>query len=458
MSKTGNIRALERDLKMRSVAVVGAGLSGKAAARLLVALGASVQLLDDRKQALQEAPTGVSTGHLSADALQDVDLVVLSPGVPRSRPELTEVIKAQRLVGEVELASWFISTPMVGITGTNGKSTTTALAGHMAELAGHRVFLGGNFGTPLSELALMELGAETPAADIAFVELSSYQLESISELSLQAGVWLNIQPDHLDRYPTFEAYAESKAQIFAAVASGGVAVASMTDPTVRSYGQQAAQRGDDVRWIAVGHPLEKGCLGTAVQNEQAHRGQEVYELGSDGLRGQHNHENAAFAIEVCRGLGVPPAAVQAGLDSFCPLGHRLSVVHAADELVWFNDSKATNISAAVTAVKAMDRPTHLIVGGRDKGGSWQPLVQAALGRVVRIHAIGEAMNKVSEAFEGRLPVERSNNLTEAVGRIRELAQPGESVLLAPACGSQDQFKNYKERGELFIRLARGERL
>jgi UDP-N-acetylmuramoylalanine--D-glutamate ligase len=425
-------------------AVVGAGASGRSAARLLRARGAAVTMLDDRQERLRDLPDGVRGRALEAAAVDEAELVVLSPGVPRARAELGAAVAGGRLVGEVELASWLVSVPLVGITGTNGKSTTTALVGHGLREAGCRAFVGGNLGTPLSELALS--GEEV---DVAVVEVSSFQLESVETARFRIGVWLNVQPDHLDRYPSFDAYVAAKARLFSRIEPGGLAVAFADDPRVAQAGRGAPR----ARWF--GTDLQ-GRPGTSLEPAGgARRGEERYAIDGPGLLGPHNRENAAAAIEALRELGVSPPAVQAGLSSFTGLPHRLALVHEGGGVRWYDDSKATNVAAAATAVRAMERPTVLIAGGKDKGGSWAPLVEAArTGPVTQVLAIGASAATVEAAFRGTVPVEAVGTLGAAVARARALAEPGAAVLLAPACASFDQFASYAARGEAFARLAR----
>lgn len=427
--------------------VVGAGRSGRAAAELLLTRGAQVILTDDRPEALGNLPAGARGAPLSREAVDEADLVVLSPGVPRGRAELAQAIAESRLVGEVELGSWFIDLPMVAITGTNGKSTTTTLIGAILTKAGFRPFVGGNLGSPLSELA-----RGLHRADVAVVELSSYQLESIETARWRVGVWLNLQADHLDRYPNLEVYAQAKARVFSRLEPEGAAVASWDDPVVRTAAESTDAR---IRWFSTQTTLEE--RGTAAAGGVARRADELYRLDGPGLIGRHNHENAVAAIEAARLMGADPRAVQAAISAFCGLPHRLSLVHEADGVVWYDDSKATNVASAVTAVQAMTRPTLLIAGGKDKGGAWSPLVSAARHRVERVLAIGEAAPIVDRAFsEEGIVVEVVHTLDQAVARAKTIARPGQAVLLAPACASFDQFPSYVARGQSFARLARDE--
>lgn len=431
------------------VAVVGAGASGRAAMDLLLDCGAQVLAVDDRDEALTSLPPNIEGMAFRSSAFVGQDLVVTSPGVSLAREELSEV--QDRLVGEVELASWFVRTPLVGITGTNGKSTTTALLGHLLESSGRRVFVGGNFGRPLSELARDDKKRAAASADWAVVELSSYQLESTCRARFKIAIWLNLQPDHLDRHGTLEAYAAAKARLFDMVEPvTGWVLAAFDDPIVRSYAE--AQPGP-VRWFAVGTELGSRP-GVQVFSANAVRDDEQYLVDTPSLLGPHNHQNAAAAIDSARLLGVSADQIRTGLSSFSGLPHRLALVQEAGGVRWYDDSKATNVASAKTAVLAMPGPVWLIAGGRDKGGDWGPLVEVSKGRVLRVFAIGEAMPKVVAAFEPYISVEEVTTLAAAVRRAREVSSPGQSVLLAPACSSFDQFENYMLRGREFARLVR----
>lgn len=443
--KTSVLERLDGGGALRS-AVVGAGASGFAAAELLFAKGAEVTVLDDCAVALDALPPHLGRGPLTKAAVDGAELVVLSPGVPRANPQLRTSILGGRLVGEVELASWFIQCPTLGITGTNGKSTTTALLGHLLRQAEGRCFVGGNLGEPPSLLALRPEGVR-----LAVLELSSYQLESISTLRFAGSAWLNLQPDHLDRYPSYEAYAETKARLYAH--TDGPKVVSMDDPVVRAAGERS---GGDLRYFSTRGPLEPGMSGVWVEDGVAFRGEERYELDGPGLLGVHNHENAAAAIELARSFGVTQSQVQAGLSTYRPLPHRLELVCFEDGVRWYDDSKATNVASAVTSARAMSTAYVLVVGGVDKGGSWAPLVEAAEPLARRVLGIGAASEVAEAAFAGKVPFEACGTLEAAVERARALTEPGQAVLLAPACASFDQFTSYAHRGRAFARLARQE--
>lgn len=431
------------------VCVVGGGKSGLAAAELVRAHGARVDVLDDVAEGERKP---FHQRYVDAS-----DLVVLSPGVPRSRPELASAIEAGKVVGEVELASWFSPCPLVGVTGTNGKSTTTALLGHALVQAGWPAFIGGNLGTPLSELGLRHRDQLPPR--VAIVEVSSYQLESLVEARFKVGVWLNLTPDHMDRYRDVEEYALAKRRIIELRSIDGTAVLNAKDPTVTRHG---VEFGGPARWFSGrGRSDLADILGTSVTDTEAVRRvdheEERYSVAGPGLPGPHNRENAAAAIEALRFLGLSPEHVQRGLDSFPGLPHRLETIPTRDGRRWVNDSKATNIDAAVIGVRGIPGPKVLLVGGRDKGGSWSPLVEAALaGGVQRVIGFGEATPIAAAAFEGKVPFERVTNLSAAVETARRSAGDGCTVLLSPACSSFDQFRSYEARGDAFRALVQEE--
>lgn len=469
-SRVASLRARLTEGARLSVAVVGGGKSGLAATELLLAKGAKVEVLDDDpKRAARKLPAGVHCSELTEDAVSAVDLVVLSPGVPRAKAVLSPAIAAGRLVGEIELASWFVKAPLVGITGTNGKSTTTALIAHILRTAGQRCFAGGNLGEPLSRLAMAELKTSESTVDYAVVELSSYQLESIVEATFAVSVWLNLSADHTDRYPDLDTYAAAKRRIIERRSTSGVAVLNAKDRFCSSIGIRI---GGPIRWFAAATSSDlAGPMGTLLNGENdairsvrtgrnnssigravAGEGpEEVFSLRNEALLGLHNRANACAAIEACRHLGVLPEHVQAGLLSFGGLPHRLERVGEIGGAIYYNDSKATNIEATLTAIAAVSGPKILILGGQDKGAPWAPLVQAAESSNVEcVLAIGAAESLVQKAFAGSpITVESAKTLERAVRMARDLAQPGWRVLLAPACASFDQFVNFEARGDAF---------
>ncbi len=429
-----------------AAAVVGCGRSGIAAIELLLARGARVSVLDDRPVAL---PSGLTVAPISKPAVDAADLVVLSPGVPRIRPELMDAIARGKLVSEIELASWFVRAPMVGVTGTNGKSTTTALVAHLLERAGKRVFAGGNLGRPLSELAL-----SNDDVDVAVVELSSYQLESIVEASFAVACWLNLTPDHVDRYPDVATYAAAKRRLLERRSINGIAVLNAKD---RWCSEAGIHLGGPIRWFAAAQDSDlAGPMGTLATGDLAVRTvwdeREPYRLDNPALPGIHNRANASAAIECARAFdGVPPEAVQAGLDSFAGLPHRLERVAVIAGVEWYNDSKATNVDSAVIGVRAIAGPKVLIAGGKDKGSPWAPLVEAAKeGGVKLVLAVGAALPIVVESFaKSGIEVREAVTLERAIAMASQVARHGDRVLLSPACASFDQFENFEDRGDQF---------
>ena len=424
------------DLKGVRSAVVGAGKSGLAAAGLLRERGAEVVLFDEKPLEVK-APPGVRL-ELGRPrfALKDRELVVVSPGVPWNHPDLKAArLGGTRVVAEVELASWFLTQPMAAVTGTNGKSTTTALLGSMLSAGGRRTFVGGNLGTPLSE-------AVNGDYDALAVELSSFQLEGIESLHPRAAAILNLTPDHLDRYPTLEAYADAKAAIFARQSREDLSVLNADDPwyarfRVRASGQL---RTFGIHGLADAQP---GPAGFSV-------GQCGYRVQNRALRGEHNLANAMAAALLASGMGVAPEAIQMGLDRFPGLPHRLELVRQLKGVEWINDSKATNVDSTAVALKAVPGPLIWIAGGRGKGLSYAPLEPLLGPRLHRSLLIGEDAGRI----ESELPraAERWETLERAVARAAEIARAGDTVLMSPACASYDQFKSYEERGLRFRAL------
>jgi UDP-N-acetylmuramoylalanine--D-glutamate ligase len=455
------------ELRGRKVTVVGLAKSGVAAARLCAREGASVTITDRRAERDLAAPLasldGVPVrralgGHDPAD-FEGADLVVASPGVPLSIPEIAGARRRGVPVwGEVELAARFLEgLPVVAITGTNGKSTTTALAG--ALFARHRpTFVGGNLGTPACELVLSN--ARVAAA---VLELSSYQIEGLHRLRPRVAAILNVTPDHLDRYANVAAYAAAKARLFELQQPGDAAVANARDEIAVAMAK--ASRGS-LHTFGFGAPApsaardaggEPGPDGAVLVFRSGAGPAERYRLRNRALRGRHNRENAMAAILCARLLGVPGDAVQAGLDAFPGLPHRLELVAERAGVEWVNDSKATNVDSTSVGLAAFPPAAArvvLIMGGRGKGAPYAPLRELFPGRVKALLTIGEDASTVESELGDLCPTEPCGTLAEAVRRAARLAAPGEVVLLSPACASFDQYRSYEERGEAFRRHVR----
>jgi UDP-N-acetylmuramoylalanine--D-glutamate ligase len=443
----------------RKVVVVGLARSGAAAARLCAREGARVTVTDRRAPAelaadvrsLEGSGVSFALGAHDERDFTSADLVVVSPGVPLSIPEIRAAVHAGvPVMGEVELASRFLGdVPVVGITGTNGKSTTTALAG--ALFAGDRpTFVGGNLGTPLSELPL----SATRFA-VAVVELSSFQLEGIDRFRPRVGAILNVTPDHLDRYPGMDAYAAAKARLFENQQPGDVAVANESDP--RALAAARSTRGEVITFgPGLRAPMSARDDGTVVRFTGPTGEPERYHVRNRALRGRHNRENAMAAIACARVMGVPGPAVQAGLDAFPGLPHRLELVAERGGIEWVNDSKATNVDSTVVALRAFPegKPTVvLLLGGRGKRAPYAPLRPLFPGRVKALLTLGEDAPAIERELGDLGPTESCGDLATAVARAARIAAPGDVVLLSPACASYDQFRHYEERGDVFRRLA-----
>jgi UDP-N-acetylmuramoylalanine--D-glutamate ligase len=436
------------ELEDRNVVVYGLGKSGLSALRLLQRQGARVSAVDARA----DADVGGVPVVAEADALpvlRGADLVVVSPGVPLSTPALVEAARGVEVVGEVELAFRHLRpAPLFGITGTNGKSTTTALLGALFEAAGRRAFVGGNLGQPLSEAALSDVPWEAYV-----VELSSFQLEGASTLRCDGAALLNLTPDHLDRYASHAAYGAAKARILRNQRPTDAAVFNADDKEICRLVQGAVGRklAFTLRAGVPSAPHE----GLAVADGAGFTfGSERYAVRNRALRGAHNLQNAMAATLLARHGGLPPEAIQRGLDAYPGLPHRLESVGTVRGVEWVNDSKATNVESAEVALAAFERGVWLLAGGKGKGAPYAPLVAAARGKVKGVLTIGADGPAVAQAFEGALPVHPCGTLEAAVKRAQGLATPGDVVLLSPACASYDQFKNFEHRGDVFRALVR----
>lgn len=446
------------DLVGKRVVVVGLGRSGHAAAALCAREGASVVVSDSREESVlrQEVAELVSrgarievrAGAQTSDVFSGANLVVVSPGVPPL--EVLEEVESRgvEVIGELELASRFLEAPIIAVGGTNGKSTTTTLLGTLLQAAKLRTFLGGNLGTPLSEA--IDPFSDEELYDVLVVEVSSFQLERVREFRPRVNLLLNVSEDHLDRYPDFEAYVAAKGNSFLRQSPKDVAVIPCGD-----VGIEAQARRGQARVVTFG--LESAGVAdfTAVLTPEPgvrdrKRG-DFYALKEAELHGAHNVLNAAAAIAAAREFGASPEAIRSGLESFRGLPHRMQRVDSIDGVTFYDDSKATNVGSAVTALLGLAEPKGvLIAGGRDKHGSYAPLVDALERKGRALVLIGEAADRIAEAVSDRVPVTRAASMQEAVSLAHSLAQIGEAVLLSPACSSFDMFQNYHDRGVRFV--------
>ncbi|MCB9597962.1 MAG: UDP-N-acetylmuramoyl-L-alanine--D-glutamate ligase [Sandaracinaceae bacterium] len=440
------------DVTDEKVLVVGAGASGVSAALLLARKGARVTINDLRTRAelgadasrLERAGVELALeGHAEA-VFEEAELVVVSPGVP-PLPIFREVeARGVEVISEVELAARFLAAPLVGITGTNGKSTVTTLIGEMMKRSGKPTFVGGNLGVALSDA--VDGDADRPDG-VAVVELSSFQLERVRVMKPIVALLLNVSPDHLDRYPSVDAYGRAKANIFSAQGPTEHAVLPAGDATVAAF---APPRDGATRHWYGGSDGEVRVDGDAiVDTETGWR----FPLSELRLQGLHNQLNACAAVLAARLAGASGEAITETLREVGGLPHRAELVRTVDGVDWVDDSKATNVGAALAALEGLASPTRLavlIAGGVDKGGSYVPLAQRfyEVGRAVVL--MGEAAPLLADAFAGLgLPIENADSMAEAVARARALARPGDVVLLAPACSSFDMFRSYAHRGDVF---------
>jgi len=428
----------------RQALVLGLGRTGQAVATVLAARGVRVRAADSGRPALPPALDGIEMrlGEAGPDLLAGVDLVVPSPGVPRTAPALAAAVRAGVPVwSEIELAYRLLSCPIVAVTGTNGKSTTTTLVGLALAHSGRRTFVGGNLGTPL-------VAAADQAVEVAVAEVSSFQLEWVERFRPVVGCLLNVTPDHLDRHPSFAHYRDTKARLFAAQKAGDAAVINRDDPEAwRVAG------GVRARVVAFGTgPAAGGAFAGEgfVALRLPHAPEERYSLERTRLTGAHNLENLLAAVTVARLAGAAPGAVQEAIDTCAPLPHRLTLVAVRRGVAWYDDSKATNVGAAARSLDSFPGPVLLLAGGVDKGGGYELLVQHALGKVRLALVFGAARDRIAAALRaGGIAVEPATGLEQAVRAAAAVAVAGDTVLLAPACASFDMFSDYAARGRAF---------
>jgi len=446
----------EVHLRGKRVLVVGLARTGVATALFCAARGALVTATDTLSSAeladsaAKLTPAGVSLelgGHRRESFLA-ADLIIPSPGVSFDQPDLLAARKKGIAVwSEIELAWRFLRGRLVAITGSNGKTTTTALTGHILQSAGLPVLVGGNIGTPL--ISLVE---DSSDASIAVVELSSFQLEAIVAFRPDLSVFLNLTPDHIDRHGSMESYAAAKARIFENQKREDAAVMNADDPLSARYAPSRPR----VYWFSRKKEVPRGAFV---------RGDEIVFCDGDAearlasrseipMRGQHNLENVLAAATAACLAGAAPAAIAEGVRSFPGVEHRLQFVAEIAGVQFFNDSKATNVDATEKALEAFPGNLLVILGGKDKGSDYRPLRPLLERGARRAYLIGAAAEKIAGQIEGAVPFEQCGTLDRAVHAAFRAARPGDIVLLAPACASFDQFQNYEHRGRVFVELVR----
>ncbi len=449
-------------IKERKTLVLGAGKSGVASAKFLAERGAVVALHDkkpveefsDAAKALKEE-SGVALigGDLPSWLLDQIDLVVISPGVPtNSIPARYVDRKDGEVIGEVELAFRFMKGRIVGITGSNGKTTTTTLIGEILRDGGVKTLVGGNIGTPLIELA-----TQTDDDTWTVVELSSFQLETIKDFHANIAIALNVTPNHLDRYEFFKDYAMAKHRIFLNQATGDLAVLNADDEITASW---ANGLNAHVSMFSVKGELDEGLFLRGGELISKAGGKEKVLTTRDEIfiRGLHNVENVLAAMAAGLAVGVSPESMRKTIAEFRGVEHRIEFVGEAGGVSFYNDSKATSVDATVKSLEAMsenDGKTIIILGGRGKNAPYAPLAKLVENNVRMMVLIGEDADNIEEQLGEFAPVVRAGSMLDAVKKAFAEAQSGDAVLLAPACASFDMFASYEERGRVFKQIAAG---
>ena len=443
------------DIRGKRVLVVGLARSGKEAARVMAQRGAVVTVTDKRPPSafaaeireLTRQKVGMELGqHREATFLKQ-DLIVVSPGVSWDMPHLVKAReRGVNVVPEIEAASWYLQGPIVGITGSNGKTTTTSLLGKMVKASGLSTFVGGNIGVPLIS-AVDRTSPET----VLVAELSSFQLEAIKTFRPHVAVLLNLTPNHLDRHPSFEAYAAAKARIFLNQTEQDWAVLNADDPAVLKLAQDIKSRKvffSRRRSLPDGVFVSNGHIRYRVANLE----RMLLETSDVFLRGAFNVENVLAAAAAACLVGAEFAALRSAVRDFPGVEHRLEYVRKIREVEFFNDSKATSVDATAKALTAFERGVHLILGGKDKGAPYGPLRPLIQGRVREILLIGAAAERIERELKDVAVTVQAGDLETAVNKAFRNAVAGETVLLAPACASFDQFEDYEHRGRVFKKI------
>ena len=435
------------ELKGARALVVGMAKSGVASVELLVKQGALVRATDLHAVA-PELARELDTLYVpfvlqTPEVFQSADLIVLSPGVPADLEPIETARKSGATVmGEVELASYFLKGPIIGITGSNGKTTTTALVGHILQESGVPVQVGGNIGTAVT--AMVE---SSRPEQWNVLELSSFQLETICHFRAEIAVALNVTPDHLDRHHTFENYAAAKGRLFETQQPGDTAVLNADDPVCVGYAALTKARPF---WFSSTHAISPGV--SLRDGELWFDGVKMMPAAEIPIRGLHNVENTMAAAAACRQAGASLEQIAAAVRTFHAVEHRLEFVRNVSGVDFYNDSKATNVDATLKALDAFPGGLWVILGGKDKGSDYTVL-RAPLSKKARAAMlIGAAAAKIRGQIEGAVPLMDSKTLDVAVRDAYAAAKPGDTVLLAPACASFDQFENYEHRGRVFKSL------
>ena len=448
------------ELADKKVVIIGAGKSGISAGRLLAGEHASITVYDGNAQLdtaalaekLGEAFKGrIVTGDFPKELEEETELVIISPGVPSDLPFINRMReRGIPIWGEVELAYRFAKGKLIAVTGTNGKTTTTALTGEIMKLYFKKVFVVGNIGTPYTDFA-----KEMTDESVTVAEMSSFQLESIEEFHPCVSMVLNITPDHLNRHHTMEAYTEAKFNIARNQTPGEVCILNYEDERLRA---EAEKLHTKIFWFSSGRVLRRGLYvaGDNIIYNDGMKEETVINVHEMNIIGKHNYENAMAAIAAGISMKVPMDLIREALRNFVAVEHRIEYTATKHGVMYYNDSKGTNPDASIQAVRAMTRPTILIDGGYDKGSSYEEWIAEFPGKVKTLLLMGQTADKIEQTARrmGFENIVRVNSMEEAVHYSYEHAVPGDAVLLSPCCASWGMFKNYEERGEIFKTLVR----
>jgi UDP-N-acetylmuramoylalanine--D-glutamate ligase len=445
------------ELNGKRVLVVGLGKSGVASALFMKAHGARVTVSDTKSgdELRNEIPVlldngiTVETGGHGDRTFQGQDLIVVSPGVPVDAPPLVQARSlGESVIGEIELAAQFLPGPIVAITGSNGKTTTTTLTGEIMTASGFPALVGGNIGTPAISLA-----ERAKPGTVIVLEISSFQLETIQSFRPKVAVVLNVTPDHLDRHRTFEIYAAAKTRIFENQQSEDCAVLNADDPTCVAMSKKTRAQ---VYWFSRQNEVERGTWvrdGNIVFRDGSGQ-REIMQVSEIPLKGAHNLENVLAAVCASVLMGCAAEKIRQAVHDFKAVEHRLEFVASIGGVDYYNDSKATNVDATIKALESFPANIHLILGGKDKGSDYTVLNDLLRQRVKRVYTIGAAAAKIESQIKGP-EVVHAETLENAIRQAHASAHSGDVVLLAPACASFDQFKSYEHRGRNFKEMVKG---
>lgn len=448
---------VSQNIAGKKVSVIGGARSGIAVAKLLKKLGANVFISDVKKpeeiKYVKIAPSELDSLGIEyefgehSERVYNCDFMVISPGVPSNAPVIKKAIELGiKVWSEIEVASWFCKAPIVAVTGTNGKTTTTSLIGHIFKTAGFKTIVAGNIGAPFSDFVL-----DADENSIVVLEVSSFQLDHIESFKPKVSVLLNITPDHLDRYDSFGDYVLSKFRIFKNLKEDDFAVYNYDDEIVQPYAESLnviKLPFSVVERLSCGAFIEDEYIVLSYKNKK----ERILKMKDLKLRGIHNVYNSLAAALAARAMEVRNEIIRESLQSFEGVEHRLEFVREINGVKFINDSKATNVNSLWYALESFDEPIILIAGGRDKGNDYSKVYDLVKKKVKLIIAIGESKEKIYNEFKNLTEVVKVDSMEEAVRKSYEEAKPGDVVLLSPACASFDMFRDYEHRGEVFKKL------